>query len=79
LGRPTGVPFHEEEKVADCLKLMEKLYFGLSRKEVLETIGRYVNENQIPTPFRGVGVPDDDFFIPFKRTHTVKSEESTER
>jgi hypothetical protein len=40
---------------------MEKWGFGLSKKEVLETIGRYVNENKIPTPFRGA-VPGDDFF-----------------
>jgi hypothetical protein len=25
-------------------------------------------ENKIPSPFRG-GVPGDEFFIPFKRTH----------
>jgi hypothetical protein len=28
-------------------------------------IGRYVNENKIPTPFRG-GVPGDDFFSSLK-------------
>jgi hypothetical protein len=39
---------------------MEKWGFGFSKKEVLETIGRYVNGNKIPTPFRGV--PSDDFF-----------------
>jgi len=61
LGRPTALPFHEEKKIADCLKLMEKRGYGLSKKEILETIGRYVNENKIPTPFRG-GVPGDDFF-----------------
>ena len=38
LGRPTAVPFHEEKKIADCLKLMEKWDFGFSKKEVLETI-----------------------------------------
>jgi hypothetical protein len=43
--------------------------FGLSQKEVLETIGRHVNENKIPTPFRGV--PGDDFFIRFKRTRNL--------
>jgi len=41
---------------------MEKWAFGLSKKEVPESIDRYVNENKIPTPFRG-GVPGDDFFI----------------
>jgi isopropylmalate/homocitrate/citramalate synthase len=47
---------------------MEKRGFGLSKNEVLETAGRYVNENKIPTPFRG-GVPGDKVFIPFKGTH----------
>jgi hypothetical protein len=37
---------------------MEKRCFGLSKNEVLETIGRYVNENKIPTPF-SEGVPGD--------------------
>jgi hypothetical protein len=48
---------------------MEKWGFGLSKK-VLETIDLYVKENKIPTPFRG-GVPGDDFFIRFKRTHKL--------
>jgi len=59
-----------EKKIADCLKLMKKWGFGLSKKEVLETIGRYVDGNKIPTTFRG-GVPGDDVFIRFKRTHKV--------
>jgi hypothetical protein len=42
----------------------------VSKKEILETIGGYVNENKIPTPFRG-GVPGDDFFNRFKRTHNL--------
>jgi hypothetical protein len=49
---------------------MVALGFGLSKKEVLEMIGQYVNKNKIPTPFRG-GVPGDDFFICFKRTHKL--------
>jgi hypothetical protein len=42
----------KRNKIAECLKLMEKWSFGLS-KNVLETIGRYVNENKITTSFRG--------------------------
>jgi hypothetical protein len=40
---------------------VEKWGFGLSKKEVLEMIGRYVNENKMHKPRRG-GVPGDDFF-----------------
>jgi len=46
------------------LKEREKLLkwcFGLSKNEVLEAIGPYVNENSIRTPFRRV--PDDGLFI----------------
>jgi hypothetical protein len=80
LGRPTAVRYNEEKKSADCLTLMEKWGFGLSKKEVLETIGRYVNENKIPTPFRGLGVPGDDFIIRLKRTHrlSLKKPQSVE-
>jgi hypothetical protein len=38
------------------------------QKVVLETTVRYVNENKITATFRG-GVPDEDFFTRFKRTH----------
>jgi len=45
LGQQTAVPFHEEKKIAECLKLMEIWVFSLAKKEVLETIGWHVNEN----------------------------------
>jgi len=70
LGIPTALPFHEEKQIAECLKLIKIWGFGLSKKEVLGTIGWYVNENKIPTSFRG-RVPGDDFFIPFKRMHKL--------
>jgi len=41
---------------------MEKWDFGLSTIQVLETKGRYVNENKITTAFRG-GVPGDGYFF----------------
>jgi hypothetical protein len=66
LSRPIALLFHEGKKIAKCLKLMEKFGFGLYKKEVLEKIGRYVNENKIPTAFRG-GVPGDDFLIRFNK------------
>jgi len=57
---------------------MEKWSFGLSKKN-LETIGLYVNGNKMPTQFRR-GVPGDDFFIRFKRTHkqSLKKPQSVE-
>jgi hypothetical protein len=64
MGRPTALPIHEEKQIRECLKLMEKWGLDLSKKEVLETIGRYVNENKIPTPFRGV--PGGDFLFALK-------------
>jgi hypothetical protein len=67
-GRPPALPFHEQKKL-QCLKLMEKWGFGLSRKEVLETIGRYVNENKIPHH------SEEEFlvmiFVRFKGTHKL--------
>jgi hypothetical protein len=51
---------------------MEKWVFGLTKK-VLETTGRYVNENKIATTFR-FGVPGEEFFICFKRTHKLRLE-----
>jgi len=70
LGRPTALLFHEEKKIAKCLRLMEKWGFGISKKEVLETIGRYVNKNKIATAFRG-GVPGDDFFNSLQRMNKL--------
>jgi hypothetical protein len=49
---------------------MEKWSFGLSKKEVLQTIVRYVNENKINATFRG-GVPGEDFFMRFERRHKL--------
>jgi len=70
LGRPTALPFHEEKKIADCLKMMEKEGHSLTKKVILKAIGRYINENKIPTPFRG-GVPGYDFLSRLIRTHNL--------
>jgi hypothetical protein len=48
MGRPTALPFHEQKKIAECLKLMEKWCFGLSKKDVLETISWYIKKTKCP-------------------------------
>lgn len=58
-GRPTALSSETEQKLADCVHVMEKLGFGLSRTEVLELVGEYVNKNNIDTPFTN-GIPGSD-------------------
>ncbi|KAJ8935809.1 hypothetical protein NQ318_023363 [Aromia moschata] len=67
-GRPTCLPFTEEEKLANGLKTLEKCGFGLTRKEVLKTVGEYVRSNNIKTSFKD-GTPGEDWFIGFKKRH----------
>ncbi|KOB65530.1 Uncharacterized protein OBRU01_22569 [Operophtera brumata] len=49
---------------------MEKYGFGLSRKEVLEMVGDYVNKNKLITPFKH-GIPGKDWFVAFKKRHAL--------
>lgn len=69
-GRPQDIPQHEEEKLANGLRTMEKWGFGLSRKEVLQTVADYVKENNIKTQFKD-GRPGEDWFLNFKRRHKL--------
>lgn len=67
-GRPTEVPLAAETDLANGLKVLEKWGFGLSRKEVLERVGLYVQQNNIETSFKN-GVPGEDWFMGFKKRH----------
>lgn len=49
---------------------MEKFGFGLTRKELLETVGQYVAANGIQNPFKS-GVPGEDWFLSFKKRHNL--------
>lgn len=59
----------QEKKIAECLKNMANWGFGLSKKEMLGTIGRYVKANNIVTRFKD-GVPGD-FFVRFRKSHKL--------
>lgn len=63
-GRPTALSAETEKVIADCLHIMERNGFGLTRKEVLELVGDYVKKNNIKTPFAN-GHPGSDWFSSF--------------
>lgn len=69
-GRPTNIPITEEMKLANGLRTLEKWGFGLSRKEVFELVGKFINENKIKTNFKN-GVPGEDWFLYFKKRHNL--------
>lgn len=70
LGRSTVLAPDAETSLANGLKLMEKYGFGLSRKEVLETVGEYVNKNNMSTNFKN-GKPGQAWFTGFKKRHNL--------
>ncbi|KAJ8936415.1 hypothetical protein NQ318_014852 [Aromia moschata] len=69
-GRTTALSHDVEQRIADCIKTLEKWGMGLSKKEVLQLIGRYVNENNLVTPFKN-GIPGNDYFIRFKNAFNL--------
>lgn len=79
LGRPTAIPHERELELASDLRTLEKWGFSLSKEEVQETSGNFVNQNELTTPFKG-GFPGDDWFINFKSRHdlSVKKAQSVE-
>ena len=42
----------EEEDIVNCLKVMDKNGFGLSRHEVLDLVQLYIRQNNIPCRFK---------------------------
>lgn len=80
-GRGTITVFtsQEETELADGIKTMEKWGFGLSRKEVLKIVQKYVIENDIKTPFNH-RMPGEDWFRNFKERNrlSLKKAQSVE-
>ncbi|KAF9809932.1 hypothetical protein SFRURICE_002162 [Spodoptera frugiperda] len=54
--------------LASCLHTMEKNGFGLTRAEVLDMVGEYIKQNNIPSSFKN-GVPGKDWFVSFSKRH----------
>lgn len=79
LGRSTALSKRDEMRLASGLLTMEKYGFGLSRKEVLELTGQYVQTNKIKNPFRN-GVPGEDWFLAFAKRNnlSIKKPQSVE-
>jgi hypothetical protein len=42
VGRKTVIPYEKEQELAECLKLMAKWGFGISKEEVLNIVCDYV-------------------------------------
>nr|XP_029709500.1 uncharacterized protein LOC109411362 [Aedes albopictus] len=67
-GRSIAIPFDVESRMASNIKVMEKWGYGLSKKEIISSMGQYLKENSIKTPFKD-NIPGDGYFLNFKRRH----------
>ena len=66
IGRKTTPSFEVEINLASCLHTMETYGFGLTRSEVLDMVGEYIKQNNIPSSFKN-GVPGKDWFVSFSK------------
>lgn len=69
-GRDLDIPYDEEQKIAEGIRVMEKGGFGLSRLEVIEKVGEYVKKNKLKTRFKD-SIPGPDWFIGFRKRHRL--------
>lgn len=70
MGRNTALGPQLEQKLANLIKTMDKYGHGLSRKEVLDLVGKYINANEIVSPFKNV-YPNQDWWLGFSYRHNL--------
>lgn len=78
-GVKSFLPAAEEEEIVNCIKVMDKNGFGLSRHEVLDLVQLYIRQNNIPCRFKEQR-PGADWFISFRIRHglSIKKAQSIE-
>lgn len=69
-GRSPVLPADVEKQLAEHAHTLEKHGFGLSKQEVIDIVGEYINKNNIGTPFKN-GIPGHDWYIGFSKRHNL--------
>ncbi|KAG5861882.1 hypothetical protein JTB14_036753 [Gonioctena quinquepunctata] len=69
-GKPRVFPIDVEIKLAENIKTMNRWGFGLTRKELLDTVQQYVQSNQLKTSFKD-GRPGEDWYLSFSKRHRL--------
>ncbi|CAH2090782.1 unnamed protein product [Euphydryas editha] len=79
IGRKTTLPSEVEMNLASCLHIMETYGFELTRAEVLDMVGEYIKQNNIPSSFKN-GVPGKDWLVSFSKRHhlSIKKPQAVE-
>lgn len=79
MGRPKAISAEYEQKLANCLHVMEKNGFGLSRNEIFELVQTFVRVNKLDTPFTD-DKPGQEWFKNFCSRHSlsIKKPQSVE-
>ncbi|KAJ8959928.1 hypothetical protein NQ314_006130 [Rhamnusium bicolor] len=69
-GKQYAIPKDIEIKLVDNIRTMNRWGFGLTRKEMLDTVQQYVESNLLKTPFKN-GQPGEDWFLNFSKRHKL--------